>query len=345
MITTTECEALARALDLARTPGVPPGPNPRVGCVILDPAGVAVGEGFHRGAGTDHAEVAALGVAGERARGATAVVTLEPCDHQGRTGPCTQALIDAGIARVVFAMDDPSDLGGGGARHLTEAGIDVERAEGPEADAAREFLAPWVVAVTRGRPFVTVKMASTLDGRVAAADGTSRWITGEQSRREVHRLRSDVDAVVVGTGTALIDDPALTVRDVDSGGYQPLRVVVGERELPADSRLSADDVVRIRDRDPRAVLRELAERGVRHVLLEGGPTLAAAWIDAGCVDRLEWFIAPVILGAGRSAMGDLGISTLADASRWQVLEVCRSGDDARIVAAPLPTEAAGGKGT
>lgn len=345
MISSPERVGLARALDLARTPGVPPGPNPRVGCVLLDSEGAVIGEGFHRGAGTPHAEVAALAEAGPHARGATAVVTLEPCDHHGRTGPCTQALIDAGVSRVVFAMDDPTELGGGGARRLADAGVQVERADVDEALRAREFLAPWASAATRGRPFVTLKMASTLDGRVAASDGTSRWITGPQSRIEAHRLRAEVDAVVVGTGTAWIDNPSLTVRDVDAGGYQPMRVVVGERELPAHATLRAEDVVHLRIRDPRMILDDLWRRGVHHVLLEGGPTVAAAWLEASVVDRLVWFIAPVILGAGPSAVGDLGISTLTDASRWEVLEVCRSGDDARIVAAPLPTGVPGGKGT
>lgn len=341
MISPNERAGLARALDLARTPGVPPGPNPRVGCVIIDPDGATVGAGFHRGAGTAHAEVAALSEAGDRARGATAVVSLEPCDHHGRTGPCTQALLDAGVARVVYAMDDPTELGGGGARHLARKGIEVERADGDEALAAREFLAPWAFAVTHGRPFVTLKMATTLDGRVAAADGTSRWITGAESRREVHRLRAEADAVVVGTGTVAVDDPTLTVRDIDAADYQPLRVVVGERDLPKGARLRADDVVHLRTHDPHAALERLWELGVRHVLLEGGPTVAAAWIEASLVDRLIWFIAPVILGAGPLAVGDLGITSLGDARRWEVLQVCRSGDDARIVAAPL---SAGEKG-
>lgn len=345
MISSPEREGLARALDLARTPGVPPGPNPRVGCVILDSEGVIIGEGFHRGAGTPHAEVVALTEAGQRARGATAVVTLEPCDHHGRTGPCTQALLDAGVARVVYAMADPSEIGGGGALRLTQAGIDVEQVDAQESLGARELLAAWLFAAVHGRPFVTLKMASTLDGRVAAADGSSRWITGPQARRDVHRLRAEVDAIVVGTGTVQVDDPSLTVRDVDSGGYQPMRVVVGERDVPDHARLRADDVVHLRIRDPRAILDDLWTRGVRHVLLEGGPTVAAAWLEASVVDRLVWFVAPVILGAGPSAVGDLGVTSLADARRWEVLEVCRRGDDARIMAAPLSNEAPGEKGS
>ena len=345
MITVDESAALAAALDLARTPGVPPGPNPRVGCVILAPDGQPVGRGWHRGAGTPHAEVAALAEAGGLARGATAVVTLEPCDHHGRTGPCTQALLEAGIARVVYGVPDPSDVGGGGGARLAHAGVDVVLAVGPEAQRARDFLAPWIFAVTHDRPFVTLKMAASLDGRVAAVDGTSRWITGEQARREVHALRADVDAVVVGTGTAIIDDPHLTIRDVDAGGYQPIPVVIGDRELPATHHLSAalarDEAIRIRSHDPHAALAHLRDRGIRHVLVEGGPTLAAAWVRAGVVDELRWFIAPVILGAGPHAIGDLGVQTLADARRWRVVDVCRLGDDARIRAVPAQGDRAG----
>lgn len=337
-MTVDEQVALATALDLARTPGVPPGPNPRVGCVILTPDGQVVGRGWHRGAGTAHAEVAALAEAGDLAAGATAVVTLEPCDHQGRTGPCTQALLDAGITRVVYAMTDPSDTGGGGAARLTRDGVDVVLAEGEEARQVRDFLAPWAFAVTHDRPFVTVKIAASLDGRVAADDGSSRWITGDESRRDVHALRADVDAVVVGTATVVIDDPHLTVRDVESGGFQPLPVIVGMRELPESSHLAQEvargEAMHIRSHDPHEVLAQLQAAGVRHVLVEGGPTLAAAWLRADVVDRLIWFVAPVILGAGPLAMGDLGVRTLTDARRWQVVDVCRRGDDARIMAVP-----------
>jgi len=344
-MTVAEQSGLVAALELARTPGVPPGPNPRVGCVILAPDGQIVGRGWHRGAGTPHAEVAALADAGDHARGATAVVTLEPCDHHGRTGPCTQALLDAGITRVVYAVADPSDLGGGGALRLAQAGVDVVLADGEHALRAREFLAPWLFAVTHDRPFVTLKMAASLDGRVAARDGTSRWITGEESRRDVHALRADVDAVVIGTGTAITDDPHLTIRDVDSGGYQPLPVVVGNRDLPSGlhlaSALDRDEAICIRSHDPHVALAHLRDRGVRHVLLEGGPTLAAAWLRAEVVDQLTWFVAPILLGAGPLAIGDLDVRTLTDARRWRVVDVCRRGDDARIRAVPAERDRAG----
>ncbi|MFP8964841.1 bifunctional diaminohydroxyphosphoribosylaminopyrimidine deaminase/5-amino-6-(5-phosphoribosylamino)uracil reductase RibD, partial [Streptomyces nanhaiensis] len=195
-------------------------PNPVVGCVVLDAAGRIVGEGWHRRAGGPHAEVHALAEAGEAARGGTAVVTLEPCDHTGRTGPCSRALIDAGVARVVYAVADPTPAARGGADTLAAAGIDVEG--GLLAKEAAEVNAPWLTSVRLGRPYVRWKYAATLDGRTAAADGTSRWITSGEARADVHRLRAGADAVLVGSGTARADDPHLAVRGV-SGAVQPLR--------------------------------------------------------------------------------------------------------------------------
>ncbi len=206
-----EQAAMARALELARTPGVPTGPNPRVGCVILAPDGSVVAEGFHRGAGTPHAEVDALDRAGDLARGATAVVTLEPCNHSGRTGPCAVALLDAGVARVVYAQSDHNPVAVGGAETLKRSGVDVEG--GLLADEARTVNPVWTFAVEHGRPFVTWKFATTLDGRSAAADGTSRWVSSRPARLDTHRLRGLCDAILVGTGTVLVDDPQLTVRD------------------------------------------------------------------------------------------------------------------------------------
>src|SRR4051812_43769812 len=209
--TPAEQAAMARALELAATPGVPLGPNPRVGCVLLDDSGATVAEGHHRGAGSPHAEADALARAGERARGTTAVVTLEPCAHTGRTGPCAVALRDAGVRRVVFAQADPNPVAAGGGVLLREAGIEVE--EGLRRDDARALNRTWTFAVEHGRPFVTWKFATTLDGKSAAADGTSRWITSHAARVDAHRLRALCDAMLVGTGTVEVDDPALTVRD------------------------------------------------------------------------------------------------------------------------------------
>jgi len=237
-----ERAAMARAIVLARTPGVPVGPNPRVGCVLLDADGVPVAEGFHRGAGTPHAEVDALRRAGDRARGATAVVTLEPCNHTGRTGPCAEALLGAGVVRVVYAQADASPNARGGAERLRAAGVDVEG--GLLAAEARQVNAAWSFAAEHGRPFVTWKLATTLDGRSAAADGSSRWVSSAPARRDTHRLRSECDAVLAGSGTVLVDDPRLTVRDeldVDlPRERQPLRAVMGLRELPTDRRVLDD---------------------------------------------------------------------------------------------------------
>jgi len=322
--------AMRRALDLAASPGVPLGPNPRVGCVLLGPDGTRVAEGFHRGAGTPHAEVAALAEAGVAARGATAVVTLEPCNHVGRTGPCAQALIAAGVARVVYAQPDPNPVAAGGAQVLREAGVEVDM--GLLEHEARAVNRAWTFALEHGRPYVTWKFATTLDGRSAAVDGTSRWISSRPARIDTHRLRAECDVMMVGTGTVAVDDPELTVRDEYDTvvPHQPLRVVVGERDLPADRRLFNDraETLQLRTRDPRAALAELHALGRRHVFLEGGPTLAAAFLEAGLVDEVVVYVAPLLLGAGTSAVGDLGVSTIGDARTLTITDVTTLGEGA-----------------
>ncbi|GAA3821779.1 bifunctional diaminohydroxyphosphoribosylaminopyrimidine deaminase/5-amino-6-(5-phosphoribosylamino)uracil reductase RibD [Cellulomonas soli] len=338
-VTPDELGALERAFVLARL-GPAHGPNPRVGCVLLGPDGRVLGEGWHRGAGTPHAEVAALVDARERdedVRGATAVVTLEPCNHTGRTGPCSEALLAAQVRRVVVSVDDPNPQASGGAERLRASGVDV--VSEVLAEQGERVLGPWLTAVRRARPFVTLKLAASLDGRVAAADGTSRWITSEVARQHAHELRSEVDAIVVGTATALVDDPSLTARNVagELHHHQPLRVVVGLREVPAGARLRGPggELVEVRTHDPVAVLAVLHAREVRHVLVEGGPTLAAAFLRAGVVDEVHAYVAPVLLGAGRSAVGDLGVGTIADALRLVPQEVIPLGPDVLVVATPL----------
>jgi diaminohydroxyphosphoribosylaminopyrimidine deaminase/5-amino-6-(5-phosphoribosylamino)uracil reductase len=319
-----ERAAMLRALELAVTPGVPTGPNPRVGCVLLASDGSTLAEGHHRGAGTPHAEVDALAAAGDRARGATAVVTLEPCDHTGRTGPCSQALIAAGVARVVFAQDDPNPAASGGAATLRRAGVDV--VGGVLADEARRVNRAWSFAVAHRRPFVTWKLATTLDGRSAAVDGTSRWISSAASRRDSQLLRAACDSILVGTGTVLGDDPRLTARDEDGVDlpreHQLLRAVMGLRDLPPASKVLDDaaDTVLLRTRDPHEALAELFARDRRHLLLEGGPTLAAAFLGARVVDEVVAYVAPVLLGAGAASVGDLGIGTITDALRLDLLD-------------------------
>jgi len=319
---TAEAAAMRRALALAADPAVPLGPNPRVGSVLLDDDGRVVAEGFHRGAGTRHAEADALHRAGEAARGTTAIVTLEPCNHTGRTGPCAEALIRAGVRRVVYAQSDPNPVASGGAQTLRDAGIEVEH--GLLEAESRALNRAWLHGVATGRPLVTWKFAGSLDGRSAAADGSSQWITSAAARRDTHRLRAEADVMLVGTGTVLADDPRLTVRGDDGEplGRQPLRAIMGQRAVATSARVLDDaaETLLLRTRDPREALAELFERGRRHVFLEGGPTLAAAFLRAGVVDELVAYVAPVLLGAGRNAVADLGITGIDAALRPTVTD-------------------------
>jgi diaminohydroxyphosphoribosylaminopyrimidine deaminase/5-amino-6-(5-phosphoribosylamino)uracil reductase len=334
-----EQAAMHRALALAETVRGRTSPNPPVAAVVLGADGVLVGEGGTAPAGGPHAEVAALAAAGELARGATVVVTLEPCAHTGRTGPCAQALIAAGVARVVYAVGDPNPEAAGGAAVLAEAGVEVVGGVAADA-AARGALRPWLHAIRTGRPFVTWKYAATLDGRVAAADRSARWITGPAARADVHLIRAIVDAIVVGSGTVLADDPQLTVRDAEGTpeAHQPLRVVLDRRHrVPQDARVldqSAETLV-LDTAVPRFALKALFDRGVRHVLLEGGPTLAGAFVEARCVDEVIAYLAPKLLGDGPHALGRSGIESIAEAVTLDVAEVERLGDDLKIVGRPL----------
>ncbi len=332
-----ERAAMRRALALAASDGVPLGPNPRVGCVLVDADGRILAEGYHRGAGTPHAEADALSQAGDAARGATAVVTLEPCNHTGRTGPCAQALVVAGVRRVVVAQRDVNPVATGGVETLRLAGVDVET--GLLADEARALNRVWTFAVEHRRPFVTWKFATTLDGRSAAADGTSRWVSSPAARLDTHRLRALCDTMLVGTNTVAVDDPHLTVRDGEGRllPRQPLRAVMGERDLDPGRRIfdDATETVRLRTREPEAALKELFARDRQHVFLEGGPTLAAAFLTAGLVDEVVAYVAPMLLGAGRSAVADLGISTVAAALHLTVTDVTvldplNEGDDTDV---------------
>ena len=317
--TRAEADAMQRALALAAQ-GVR-GANPLVGAVLLSPEGTILGEGHHRGAGTPHAEPAALADArarGNDPRGATAVVTLEPCNHTGRTGPCSRALIDAGVARVVYAADDRNGAAAGGAQQLHTAG--VECIGGLEAARSEQLNARWSSATATHRPFVTLKSAQSLDGRVAAQDGTSQWITGPEARADGHRIRALADAVLVGTGTVLADDPRLTARTATPAGSGAvgLRVVMGRTPVPDDAAVRGLGFLQLTTHDVPEALDELYRRGVRHLLVEGGPRIASAFLQAGVVDELFSYIAPVILGEGTPAFPDLGVQTLADASPWRL---------------------------
>lgn len=334
--------AMRRAIELAAN-GPDTGVNPRVGCVILDETGATIAEGWHRGAGTSHAEVHALSALPPGgARGATVVVTLEPCNHTGRTGPCTSALIEAGVARVVYGVPDPGPVSGGGAERLRAAGIEVTG--GVLEQAITAFLSDWLVAARLGRPFVTLKWAASLDGRAAAADGSSRWITGAAARQRVHEQREASDAIIVGTGTILADDPSLTARG-DAGELmprQPIPVVIGARPLPTESAVFRHPHAPFisTSHDLRAVLRHLYGLGVRRALVEGGPTLASAFVRQGLVDEYVVYLAPSLIGGPLTALGDIGVGTIGEQRHLEFIEVQTLGNDIAIVARPLPARPA-----
>lgn len=353
---------MRRALELAERGRGTTDPNPLVGCVLVRDGQVA-GEGWHERAGGPHAEEVALTGAGPDAAGATAYVTLEPCAHQGRTPPCARALVDAGVREVVYAVDDPHPEARGGAQVLRDAGVEVR--SGVLADDAERQNEEFLLVERRGRPFVTLKLAQSLDGRVATADGSSRWITGDPARTRVHELRALADAVMVGSGTAVVDDPRLTVRHVDPPRGQPRAVVLDARgRTPAGSSAVRDGTIVVtspaaddrwrealtsagaevavvdaaggRGVEPAAALDVLLERGVRTVLCEGGPTLAGALVRADLVDRLVLHVAPIVLGADATAtIAGLDVATVQAAPRWRLGTVTTYGADVELVLRPV----------
>ena len=364
MASDAETAAMRRAAELAAYALGSTSPNPTVGAVVLDQFGHPVGEGYTSPPGGPHAEIHALSMAGDNARGGTLVTTLEPCNHTGRTGPCAQAIIAAGVARVVIGVADPNPEAEGGARTLRAAGVDVEI--GVEGQIAARSNEAWLAAVRLARPFVTWKYAASLDGRAAAADGSSQWITSSEARADGHRLRAQSDAVMVGSGTILADDSYLTVR---YGGKladtQPLRVVVDTHaRTPLDAhvvdtsartliacgddadegtmerlRTVADVVVLPLSPDGRVdlpvLLRELYRRDVRSLLLEGGPALAGAFVDERCVDRVVAYLAPALIGGdGTPALAGAGAPSIEKAWRLRIDDVRRVGPDLRIEARP-----------
>ncbi len=326
--------ALRRAIALAADPLIRPGANPRVGCVLLDSTGAVLAEGAHRGAGTPHAEADALARLPVGARVDTAVVTLEPCAHHGRTPPCAQALVQAGVRQVVYGRADPNPVAAGGAAYLRQRGVRTLTGQLINEVAALDPY--WFEAVRLGRPHVTWKFAGTLDGRSAAADGSSRWITSAAARRDVHRERAGADAVLAGTGTVLRDDAQLSVRDSVGqplpAPLQPLRVVLGEREIPTTARVLDDTAatLHLSGRSLPADLATLWDAGCRRLFLEGGPTLAASFWRAGLVDRVLCYLAPALLGAGPAAVADLGIADITGIARLEYVDVRRLGPDLRL---------------
>jgi diaminohydroxyphosphoribosylaminopyrimidine deaminase / 5-amino-6-(5-phosphoribosylamino)uracil reductase len=368
--TDTESAHLRRALELAEGGRGRVSPNPLVGAVIVSPSGEVIGEGFHARAGELHAERAALEdcrARGGDAGGSTMYVTLEPCAHTGRQPPCSEAILEAGIGRVVYASEDPTEKASGrGPGMLRDGGVEVELASGPEAAAARLLNQPFRKRARTGRPLVTYKAAMTLDGRVAAPGGDSRWISCATSRELVHRWRAQCDAIAVGIGTALADDPLLTARPEEGGAGNPIRVVFDSMaRLPSGSALlesiaDAPVIVVCSPEAPTAdrrrlekagaevlvapgsdapgrvvsALDELGRRDVQDLLLEGGPVLAGAFFDSGEIDAVRLFIAPVLLGAqgAPSPLEGVGASRIADGCRPLAVEHETVGEDLLVSA-------------
>jgi diaminohydroxyphosphoribosylaminopyrimidine deaminase / 5-amino-6-(5-phosphoribosylamino)uracil reductase len=362
--TSSDVGFMRRALEMAgRGLGLAP-PNPMVGAVVAAD-GEVLGEGWHEGPGTAHAEIRALRAAGERAHGATLYVTLEPCLHQGRTPPCAPVVADSGVSRLVVGVRDPNPIvDGRGLAYLRAEGLEV--VEGVCGDEARDLVAGFAKHVLTGLPFVTLKLAMSLDGKVAARDGSSRWISSEAARRDVHRLRAGAGAIVVGVGTVVADDPALTVRLEGHRGRQPLRVVLdGRGRTQASAAVLRRDAPTLMFTTPAApperraewesagaevlvegetsgsshvdlgrVLELLGKRDVQDVLIEGGPTLAWSAVEGGLVDRMVVYLAPKLIGGveAPSSLGGPGIASIADAFALSIVKVERLGEDLKVVA-------------
>jgi diaminohydroxyphosphoribosylaminopyrimidine deaminase/5-amino-6-(5-phosphoribosylamino)uracil reductase len=304
--------AMQRAIALSQKGLGKTSPNPIVGAVIVNSDGQIIAEGFHdRMSSPDHAEVVALKAAGVKAKGATMVITLEPCNHTGATGPCSKAIADAGISKVIYAIKDPNKQAAGGAQALRDQGVQVEGGV-LESDAAYANRA-WLTKLEKNRPFFTWKVATTLDGKIAATDGSSQWISNENSRSDVQILRRQADAILVGTNTLITDDPHLIPRGNFPGfTANPLRVVCGEQQLPPTSKVFDDaaTTLLVKTKDLNYLVEELNKTGVNHVLVEAGPTLATAMLKQGLLDELVIYQAPSLLGQGKSFVADFGATTI-----------------------------------
>ena len=360
---TTDATYMQRAIRLAERGRGSASPNPPVGALVVRD-GTVVAQGYHRGPGTSHAEIEAIEGAGDATRGATLYVTLEPCTHQGRTPPCAPRVVEAGFARVVIGTTDPNPaVDGRGVSALRGAGIEVET--GIRQSDAERLIQTFSKYIRTKRPFVTAKIALSLDGRAAAADGSSQWITGPTARRDSHRTRAGADAVLVGIGTVLRDDPLLTVRLRGYGGRRPARVVLDSSgRTPLDAKVLGDEaptlivltdkatqdaeealrargaeILRVPAREGRvdlaAVLETLGHREVTHVLIEGGPTVLGDAVDRGLVDRYVFYVAPKLLGSGGpGAVSALLAPTISDARELRVESVRHIGADLKIEAYP-----------
>jgi diaminohydroxyphosphoribosylaminopyrimidine deaminase/5-amino-6-(5-phosphoribosylamino)uracil reductase len=327
----THLAFMQRAIALSQNGLGRTAPNPIVGAVIVGADGSVVAEGFHnRAQSNDHAEVVALKIAGDRAKGATMYVTLEPCNHSGTTGPCTQAIIDSGVSTLVYAVADPNPKASGGADVLKAAGIEV--VSGVGTDEASYANRAWLTKIIKGRPFITWKVAATLDGKIAALDGTSKWITNDASRADVQKVRRSVDAIMVGTQTVIADDPHLVPRD-GLDGNNPLRIVCGTQELPKGAQVfdNAAPTKVIASKDLEVIAAELLATGVNHILLESGPTLASAMLHACMLDELMIYQGPSLLGAGKNFVADLGALTLDHAMKMPRVSTETFGDDVKSI--------------
>jgi diaminohydroxyphosphoribosylaminopyrimidine deaminase/5-amino-6-(5-phosphoribosylamino)uracil reductase len=331
--------AMLRALELAALSPLY-GENPQVGAVLINDAGEIVAEGWHKGAGTPHAEIDALKnltAKGLTATGLTAVVTLEPCNHTGKTGPCSHALIDAGVKKVVFGTYDPGTAEGGGRFTLEEAGIEV--VSDILRDECVQLIAPWFTNKFNNRPYVVIKWAASVDGRTAAVDGTSKWITGAEAREDVHARRAASQAILVGTNTVELDDPELTARKPDGSLYetQPLRVVVGKRALKSDSRVfnaasnqGLAETIRFETHDLTSVMKQLFERGIRQVFVEGGAEIESKLIALGLADEFLIYLAPKLIGGPATAIRDIEVANIDQAIDLEFVETKKLGADILI---------------
>jgi diaminohydroxyphosphoribosylaminopyrimidine deaminase/5-amino-6-(5-phosphoribosylamino)uracil reductase len=299
-------------------------PNPNVSAAIYSPDGALIADGFHnRKVSIDHAEVVALKKAGSASRGATMVVTLEPCAHTGTTPPCTQAIIDAGIAKVTYTVIDPNPIASGGAELLRAAGIEVEYRESVHLAYVQRA---WLHKEVTGRPLMIWKVATTVDGKVAASDGTSQWITGPESREDVQSLRAQSDAILIGTNTAIVDNPHLIPRGHTA---RPVRIISGEQEVPATNRIFDDEArtISVKSKSIPDLMKLLSGEGFNQVLVEAGPTLGSALMASGNIDELIIYQAPKMLGAGKEFVSRLGISTLDDHLKLELISVRQLGSD------------------
>lgn len=329
---------MARALDLARRGEGVTFPNPIVGALLVGPAGDVIGEGFHQGG--EHAEIVALKSAETIPPGSTLYVSLEPCNHHGKTAPCVDAVIAANISRVVFAAGDPNPIASGGAYRLREAGIEV--IGGVLEDRAKFENRSWITKISMKRPRFVFKIASTMDGKIAATDGSSQWITSEEARADVALMRSKADAILTSTGTVLADDCLLTSK---GAGKNPVRIVMGESEIPESAKIRGNEAetIFIKSHLVSELLECVTTRGFNQVLIESGPTFSTDLIRAGIIDEIVLFQAPSFLGKGANSFGDLGATNINDRLNFEISDVQRIGPDIKITLQNRAQEPMGAK--